>query len=70
MTLFGIPLEFILFAATLLGVALLHNHTLVWGFFCQGVSGWLISGPVAMLGALSTGRRRSTVTSQAATACG
>jgi Na+/H+ antiporter NhaD/arsenite permease-like protein len=31
MTLFGIPLEFILFAATLLGVALLHNHTLYVG---------------------------------------
>lgn len=31
MTLFGIPLEFGLFAATLLGVALLHNHTLYVG---------------------------------------
>jgi Na+/H+ antiporter NhaD/arsenite permease-like protein len=31
MTLFGIPLEFVLFAATLLGVALLHNHTLYVG---------------------------------------
>ncbi len=31
MTLFGIPLEFVLFAATLLGVALLHNHTLAVG---------------------------------------
>ena len=25
---FGIPLEFVLFAATLLGVALFHHHTL------------------------------------------
>ncbi|WP_043744687.1 citrate transporter [Paramagnetospirillum magneticum] len=31
MTIFGIPLEFVLFAATLLGVALLHNHTLYVG---------------------------------------
>ncbi|EME69669.1 hypothetical protein H261_12166 [Paramagnetospirillum caucaseum] len=31
MTVFGIPLEFVLFAATLLGVALLHNHTLYVG---------------------------------------
>ena len=28
MTLAGIPLDFILFALTLLGVALFHNHTL------------------------------------------
>ena len=27
----GIPLDFILFAATLLGVALFHNHTLYVG---------------------------------------
>lgn len=31
MTIFGIPLEFVLFASTLLGVALLHNHTLYVG---------------------------------------
>jgi Na+/H+ antiporter NhaD/arsenite permease-like protein len=29
MTLFGVPLEFVLFAMTLLGVALLHHHTLM-----------------------------------------
>lgn len=37
MTLFGIPLEFVLFAATLLGVALLHNHTLYVGLAGLGV---------------------------------
>ncbi|CUW40930.1 Na+/H+ antiporter NhaD and related arsenite permeases NhaD and related arsenite permeases [Magnetospirillum sp. XM-1] len=37
MTLFGIPLEFVLFAATLLGVALLHNHTLYVGLAGFGV---------------------------------
>jgi Na+/H+ antiporter NhaD/arsenite permease-like protein len=31
MTIFGVPVEFVLFAATLLGVALLHNHTLYVG---------------------------------------
>jgi Na+/H+ antiporter NhaD/arsenite permease-like protein len=31
MTLLGIPLEFVLFGLTLLGVALLHNHTLYVG---------------------------------------
>lgn len=31
MTVFGIPLDFILFALTLLGVALFHNHTLYVG---------------------------------------
>jgi hypothetical protein len=48
---------------TAVGGCIISVVTLVWGFFCQGVSGWLISGPVAMPGALSTGRRRSTVTS-------